>query len=154
MSDFRSEAAASVALDSGAGGTRRCCNNPDCSKDYQHTEPCDVPFAHAAPPVHPMIERKIESRWNLFWENWVRLKLKIFSDGSVIKEVRARHRAAALECLNRRTFRLPWRIITGHNLDDPLLEPKVRSEKIRQFKRDYRRMCECHSVKKQSPTSL
>ncbi len=34
------EARATVALDSGDGGTRRACNNENCSRDYLHKGLC------------------------------------------------------------------------------------------------------------------
>lgn len=56
-SSLEREAAASVALDTGDYGTRRACNNPDCSQDYGHGDPCDKPQrpVEAVPvkTVHP-----------------------------------------------------------------------------------------------------
>jgi len=39
------EIRATVALDSGDGGTRRACNNENCSKDYHHEGPCSNQIA-------------------------------------------------------------------------------------------------------------
>jgi hypothetical protein len=35
------EVRATVALDNGDGGTRRACNNENCSKEYRHEGKCD-----------------------------------------------------------------------------------------------------------------
>lgn len=44
------EAFASVLLD---GGTRRSCNNPDCGKDYGHSDPCSPGESAPASPAQP-----------------------------------------------------------------------------------------------------
>lgn len=48
-----------VALDSGAGGTRRACNNENCLKDYGHKDQCSpTPAPEPREPAREVVEEK------------------------------------------------------------------------------------------------
>lgn len=116
----------------------------------------EVCFAHHVPVVPVAVERKITARW-AYWHGWVKLNfnktgLPKIEFGSFLHAAMRVHRAAILECRSKR-FRIPWNLITKYNLDDPMLVERESREKIATVRREYRRMCVCHSIKKQSPTS-